>query len=103
RTLAPQPSGDIVTHDADIPSWSAPFVMASINTKNVHRTNALRDYPYGQDFTYSEMMLTGDGIVGEKRARQAAAQAKMRQALLGFAPTRWLLRQIALPKPGQGP
>ena len=103
RQLASQPSGDAVTHDADIPSWSAPFVMAAINAKNVHRTNALRDYPYGEDFTYSEMMLTGDGAAGEKRARAAANQSKTQQALLGFAPTRWLLRQFALPKPGQGP
>jgi short subunit dehydrogenase-like uncharacterized protein len=103
RQAAPQPSGDRVVHDADIPSWSAPFVMASINTKNVHRSNALRGYPYGQDFTYSEMMMTGDGAAGEKRARAAASQSKTQQALLGFAPTRWALRQFALPKPGQGP
>ena len=103
RTLAAQPSGDAVVHDADIPSWSAPFVMAAINSKNVHRSNALRGYPYGEDFTYSEMMLTGDGAAGEKRARAAVSQSKTQQALLGFAPTRWLLRQFALPKPGQGP
>ncbi|MBC7770308.1 MAG: saccharopine dehydrogenase NADP-binding domain-containing protein [Phycisphaerales bacterium] len=101
--LSPQPSGEDVTHDGDIPSWSAPFVMAAINTKTVHRTNALRNYPYGQDFTYSEMMLTGDGAAGEKRARGALNQSKTQQALLGFAPTRWALRQFALPKPGQGP
>lgn len=101
--LAAQPSGDGVIHEEDIPSWSAPFVMAAINTKNVHRTNALRGYPYGRDFTYSEMMLTGDGKAGEKRARAAASQAKMQQSLLNFPPTRALLRQFALPKPGQGP
>lgn len=103
RTLATQPSGDGVVQDGDIPSWSAPFVMASINTKNVHRSNALRGYPYGEDFTYSEMMLTGDGDAGKRRARAALSQSKLQQALLGFAPTRWLLRQVALPKPGQGP
>ncbi|MFO1016894.1 MAG: saccharopine dehydrogenase NADP-binding domain-containing protein [Hyphomonadaceae bacterium] len=101
--LVAQPSGDGVIHEEDIPSWSAPFVMAAINTKNVHRTNALRGYPYGRDFTYSEMMLTGDGKAGEKRARAAASQAKMQQSLLNFPPTRALLRQFALPKPGQGP
>ncbi|HYD88171.1 MAG TPA: saccharopine dehydrogenase NADP-binding domain-containing protein [Vitreimonas sp.] len=103
RKLAPQPSGDVAVHDADIPSWSAPFIMAAINTKNVHRTNAVRGYPYGEDFTYSEMMLTGDGAAGEKRARAAVSQSNMQRALLAFAPTRWLLKQFALPKPGQGP
>jgi len=100
---APQPSGDGVTHDADIPSWSAPFVMAAINTKNVHRSNALRGYPYGRDFTYSEMMMTGEGKAGERRARAMASQSRMQRALLGFAPTRALLKQFALPKPGEGP
>lgn len=103
RTLAPQPNGDIAVHDADIPTWSAPFIMAGINTKNVHRSNALRGYPYGEDFTYSEMMMTGDGATGEKRARAAVKQSATQRALLGFAPTRWLLTKFALPKPGQGP
>jgi short subunit dehydrogenase-like uncharacterized protein len=101
--LAPQPSGDAVVYDADLLSWSAPFVMAAINTKNVHRTNALAGYPYGRGFAYDEMMLTGDGKAGEKRANAAVSQSRMQTALLGFAPTRALLRQFALPKPGQGP
>ena len=90
-------------HDEDIPAWSAPFVMAAINTKNVHRTNALRDYPYGRDFTYDEMMLTGEGAEGKKRARAAVNSSRMQTALLGFAPTRALLKRFALPKPGEGP
>lgn len=103
KNLVAQPNGDIAVHDEDIPTWSAPFIMAGINTKNVHRSNALRGYPYGQDFTYSEMMMTGDGASGKKRARAAVSQSGLQRALLGFAPTRWALTQFALPKPGQGP
>jgi short subunit dehydrogenase-like uncharacterized protein len=103
QRLAPQPDGETPTEDADINSWSAPFVMAAINTKNVHRTNALGNYPYGRDFTYSEMMLTGPGPKGKQRAKSAAGAAKMQRSLLGFAPTRALITQFALPKPGQGP
>ncbi len=99
----PQPNGDVVTEDADINSWAAPFVMASINTKNVHRTNALAKYPYGKDFTYSEMMMTGGGADGQKRAKSALVASNMQRSLLGFAPTRMLLTQFALPKPGEGP
>ncbi len=98
----PQPNGDVVTEDADINSWAAPFVMASINTKNVHRTNALAKYPYGKDFTYSEMMMTGGGAAGQS-AKSALSASNMQRAFLGFAPTRMLLTQFALPKPGQGP
>jgi short subunit dehydrogenase-like uncharacterized protein len=49
------------------------------------------------------MMLTGDGPEGAKRAKGAARAGAIQNALLGFAPTRALLRQFALPKPGQGP
>ncbi len=103
QRLGAQPSGEQVVYDGDIPSWSAPFVMAAINTKNVHRTNALTTYSYGQDFTYSEMMMTGDGAEGERRARAAQTQSNMQSMMLNFPPTRALLRQFALPKPGQGP
>jgi len=103
QALAPQPDGETVTEDADINSWSAPFVMAGINTKNVHRTNALANYPYGRDFTYSEMMLTGPGPKGKQRAKGVASASRMQRTLLGFGPTRALLQQFALPKPGQGP
>ena len=45
--------------EADLGSWATPFIMASINTKNVHRSNALMGYKYGRDFKYGEMVLTG--------------------------------------------
>ena len=90
-------------NDADIPTWSAPFIMAAINTKNVHRTNALTGLSYGRNFTYDEMMATGEGDDGEKRAKAAVNSSNMQRTLLGFAPTRALLKQFALPKPGQGP
>jgi short subunit dehydrogenase-like uncharacterized protein len=101
--LRAQPDGETPTEDEDLGSWSAPFVMATINTKNVHRTNALAGYVYGRDFTYSEMMFTGAGAKGRKRAEAAARQARMQRGLLNFAPTRALIAQFALPKPGQGP
>ncbi len=98
-----QPHGDSVVHDADIGQWSAPFIMAPINTKNVHRSNALMQWRYGRDFTYDEMQLMGEGAGGEKRAKAALNQSRTQLALLSFAPTRALLRSFALPKPGQGP
>jgi len=61
------------------------------------------NYAYGRDFAYDEMMLTGEGAAGEKRARAAMKQSEMQTKLLNFGPTRALLRSFALPKPGQGP
>lgn len=100
---AQQPDGNKPTHDADLNAWATPFVMAPINTKNVHRTNALLAHAYGRDFTYSEMQMTGAGEAGEKRAKAAANQMLMLLVMLAFAPTRWALKTFALPKPGQGP
>lgn len=99
----PQPDDGIAAWDSLAESWTAPFVMAPINTKNVHRTHALLGHPWGKGFVYSERMLTGQGRPGEQRARQLARRARLRNTLLGLAPTRVLIRRLALPKPGTGP
>ncbi|MCE2917770.1 MAG: saccharopine dehydrogenase NADP-binding domain-containing protein [Rubrivivax sp.] len=98
-----QPEGESALYDDASRSWSGPFVMATINTKAVHRTNALRGHPWGVDFRYDERMLTADGAAGERRARALARQTRWQNRLLGFAPTRRLLERFALPKPGSGP
>jgi short subunit dehydrogenase-like uncharacterized protein len=98
-----QPSGTSVVYDEVAKSWLSPFVMATINTKNVHRTNALLGHAYGRDFVYDEMMLDGDGSAGKSKAKSQARKSKIQMALLWFAPTRALLRRFALPKPGEGP
>ncbi|HEX7441907.1 MAG TPA: saccharopine dehydrogenase NADP-binding domain-containing protein [Caldimonas sp.] len=98
-----QPEGDSAAYDDLAKSWTGPFIMAAINTKNVHRTNALRGHPWGRDFVYDERMLTGAGAQGEWRARLMAGAGRIQNALLGFAPARALLSQFALPKPGDGP
>jgi short subunit dehydrogenase-like uncharacterized protein len=84
-------------------AWTGPFVMATINTKNVHRTHALRGHPWGAGFCYSERMVTGAGVAGEVRAKALARQARLQNLLLGFGPTRKLIGRLALPQPGQGP
>ncbi len=84
-----QPTGMAPIEDTDIGSWSAPFIMASINTKNVHRSNALSGHSYGEDFVYDEMMLTGPGDQGKAMA-EAVASMDMMGGDGG-------------PKPGEGP
>ena len=98
-----QPDDNIAAYDDLANSWTAPFVMAPINTKNVHRSHFLLGHPWGKDFAYSERMLTGDGGGGEKRAKKMARSSKLQTMLLAFAPTRALLRRFSLPKPGEGP
>ncbi len=102
-TGPPQPAGDAAIHDELAQAWAGPFVMAMINTKNVHRTNALLGHAFGTDFVYDEMMLTGKGRSGELRARGLARNNRWQNLALGFAPARALLRRFVLPKPGEGP
>lgn len=72
-----QPHGMAPIDDEDIGSWAAPFIMASINTKNVHRSNALMGHAYGKDFVYDEMMLTGPGEEGKAMAEGVASTDMM--------------------------
>ncbi|MFK8053307.1 MAG: trans-acting enoyl reductase family protein [Woeseiaceae bacterium] len=89
--------------DELLDEWVAPFLMASINTRIVRRSNALLGNAYGRDFRYAEFMATGDGITG--MAKAAAVSGGMASLMLGaaFAPTRALLRKFAFPAPGEGP
>ena len=87
---ADQPSGMIPRHEKDLDKWAAPFVMAPINTKNVHRTNFLSGFPYGEDFRYDEMVLTSPGEAGKKMAEAAT---ELMKNPFGAKP----------PKPGEGP
>lgn len=68
-----QPRGNKPVMDEELGSWAAPFVMATINTRNVHRSNMLMDFSYGRDFVYDEMVLTGAGAEGEANARKLMA------------------------------
>lgn len=84
-----QPAGDKPYFDEELQSWLAPFIMATINTKNIHRSNALLDHLYGKDFIYDEMILTGPGEQGEKMAN--------------FVANDHSLAGKDAPKPGKGP
>ena len=85
-----QPTGMLPHYDDAVGAWVAPFVMAPINTKNVHRTNALTGHSWGTDFRYDEMMIApGLGELGK-----AAAEAIAKANPLGGS---------GGPKPGEGP
>lgn len=89
--------------DPDFNAWSAPFIMAGINTRVVHRSNALADNTYGKDFKYEEAMLTGRGFKGRLTATALVAGLGAFMAGAVIKPTRWLLENYVLPKPGEGP
>lgn len=98
----PQPPGDKAVYDDTVGAWATVFIMAGINTKNVHRTNFLLGHAFGRDFLYDEMQLTGAGQNGEKRAKSAEKMSGVMNAVLGNPILRAIARNF-LPKPGQGP
>jgi len=61
----PQPSGDQKVMDPDLGMEVGPFMMATINTKNVHRANFLLGHPWGTDFAYDEMSVIVPGAPTE--------------------------------------
>jgi short subunit dehydrogenase-like uncharacterized protein len=67
-----QPTGLIPEYDAATGTWTAPFVMAPINTKNVHRTNFLLGHKWGADLVYDEMVMTTIGDAGKAMAEAMA-------------------------------
>jgi short subunit dehydrogenase-like uncharacterized protein len=85
-----QPPGSKPSYEEDLGSWIAPFMMALINTRNVHRSNMLMGFPYGQDFVYDEMVLTGPGEKGEANAKRVMAANAEKTG-------------PSAPKPGEGP
>jgi short subunit dehydrogenase-like uncharacterized protein len=85
-----QPPGNKPVFDEELDSWTAPFVMSTINTRSIHRSNMLMGFPYGRDFIYDEMVLTGPGEQGQANAKLVmAANNKM--------------SGNEAPKPGEGP
>ena len=83
-----------VVYDEHAKSWLAPFMMAAINTRIVHRSNALSGNAYGEQFYYQEATLTGDSKAGEKRARRMAAGFKLFNLATAISPIRLSLIHI---------
>jgi len=98
-----QPNVTTVEYDKDAKSWVGPFMMAPVNTRVVHRSNALLGYAWGKDFKYDEALITGSGIMGSIRAASLAATLGAFIAGAAFAPTRAIMQKTILPKPGEGP
>jgi short subunit dehydrogenase-like uncharacterized protein len=88
--------------DAEGGHFTAPFVMAGVNSRVVRRSNALLDHAYGRDFRYDEAIDTGAGVGGLARALAVSAATVGAGALVLTGPGRKLLGRV-LPAPGEGP
>jgi short subunit dehydrogenase-like uncharacterized protein len=102
RTGPDREERSVPIYDADFAQWTAPFVMAAINTKVVRRSNALLGHLYGTGFRYDEAVLTGAGPVGFAKAAATSFGTAAVEGAMGIG----MLRRVVagrLPQPGDGP
>ena len=92
-----------VVFDDAAQTWTAPFVMAGINTKVVRRSHALRDYPYGKQFRYREAVMMGAGKSNWLKANMMTMGLGVFLMFASFKWSRGLLERYVVPKPGEGP
>ncbi len=91
-----------VQNDRDLGTWVGPFVMSSINTRVVRRSNALQGWAYGPRFRYREVMGFGTGPLAAVQAGALAGGVGALIAGLSVRPVRAALDRV-LPAPGEGP
>lgn len=100
-TTRQPPDAGPVRRSAD-GTWTAPFIMAPVNTRIVRRSNALQGWAYGRSLQYGEVMGVAPGPAGAVIARAMALGLRAFTGAMAFPPTRRVLDRY-LPAPGRGP
>ena len=90
-----------IIYDKTIKAWIGPFIMASINTRIVRRSNYLLNFPFGRDFIYNEALIVGKSIfrkfLGYFKLMPMFIISKIKSK------TSMALIRLFIPKPGEGP
>lgn len=89
-------------NDPELGMWIGPFIMGTINTRAVRRSNALLGWAYGRQFRYREVMGFGSGRLAALQAGGIAGGVGALVGGLSLGPTRAVLDRV-LPAPGEGP
>jgi len=92
----------LFARDSAAGGWVSPFIMAAINTRIVHRSNALSAGRYSRAFRYDEAVSTGRGLRGRLTAVGAGVGLSVFMLASALGPTRAVLQRL-LPAPGEGP
>ena len=92
----------LFARDSAAGGWISPFIMAAINTRIVHRSNALPAGRYSRAFRYDEAVSTGRGLRGCLTAVGAGMGLSVFMLASALGPTRAVLQRF-LPAPGEGP
>ena len=94
---------NFIRWDGRIKKWTAPFLMSGINTRIVRRSNAIANFSYGKNFKYNEMSSYNQGLSGFLKALMMLCALGLLQTTIKSKKLFRILRNMALPKPGEGP
>lgn len=85
--------------------WTTGFIMASVNTRVVRRSNALQDWAYGRRFRYAECQSVGSSVAAPVASAVATGVGAAATALGSrfFHRVPETLVERILPNPGTGP
>lgn len=96
-----------IRYDEDLGRWTAPFVMAAINSRVVRRSHALLAEAdgrgYGARFRYNEAMSFQRGARGLVTASAVTTGIGGFLGAAAIPPLRKALERFVLPKAGDGP
>lgn len=95
-----------VRFDSELKLWTAPFVMAPVNSKVVRRSLALQEEAGRvglRKISYHECMSTGQGVLGFLQSALVTGVLAGGVLAMSWAPTRRLAQRRLFPQPGQGP
>ena len=98
-----QPILKSVRWDNAVNKWTSPFLMSGINTRVVHRTNAIAEFFYGKNFRYNELSSFNKGLKGLLKACTMLIILAFLQFSLGSNLLLWILNKTIFPRPGEGP
>ncbi len=100
--LGPEPDLRWIEHNRELGLFLVPFIMATVNTRVVRRSNALQRWRYGPRFRYREAFAFADDFGGRLKSLAAVAGEQVLRGALGWKPAAPLLDRM-LPAPGKGP
>ena len=98
-----QPVLKSIRWDSSFNKWICPFLMSGINTRTVHRTNAVTEFSYGKNFRYNEVSSFNSGLSGFLKAFNMLMILFFLQLSLRTNLLIWILKKTIFPKPGEGP
>lgn len=96
------PDDRAIGWNAQLKLFTAPFLMAQVNTRVVRRAHALAGFPWGEDFTYREVMSTPGSARGAVMAAAITGGLGAIALALRYPRLRAQLAKRA-PQPGEGP